>query len=72
MYNNFPGYQMPYFNYQSPSAVQLQQEQVTQVNGKASVDQIQLAPNSSKLVMDYGGKSGECIHCQHAPQGLLL
>lgn len=56
MYNNFPGYQMPYFNYQSPSAVQpsvqLQQEQVTQVNGKASVDQIQLAPNSSKLVMD--------------------
>lgn len=56
MYNNpFPGYQMPYFNYQSPSAVQvpaLQQEQVTQVNGKASVDQIQLAPNSSKIVMD--------------------
>ena len=31
---------------------QLQQEQVTQVNGRASVDQIQLAPNSSKLVMD--------------------
>ena len=31
---------------------QLQQEQVTQVNGRASVEQIQLAPNSSKLVMD--------------------
>ena len=36
----------------APQQPQLQQEQVTQVNGRASVEQIQLAPNSSKLVMD--------------------
>lgn len=30
----------------------LPQQQITQVNGKASVDTIQLAPNSSILVMD--------------------
>lgn len=53
-YNPYPQYTgySPY-NSQAP-AVQppLQQEQVTQVNGRASVEQIQLAPNSSKLVMD--------------------
>ena len=30
----------------------MQPQQVTQVNGKASVDQIKLAPNSSILLMD--------------------
>ena len=35
----------PYFH-------QLPQQQIIQVNGKASVDTIQLAPNSSVLVMD--------------------
>ena len=52
MFNPYPNYQNAYqYGYQ-PSAPVLQQEQVTQVNGKASVEQIQLAPNSSKLVMD--------------------
>ena len=53
-YNPYPGYQTPYqaaFQ-QAAQQPQLQQEQVTQVNGKASVEQIKLAPNSSKLVMD--------------------
>lgn len=52
MFSPYMNYQTPYqYGYQpAPSA--LQQEQVTQVNGKASVEQIQLAPNSSKLVMD--------------------
>ena len=35
--------------YQHPT---LPQQQIIQVNGKASVDTIQLAPNSSVLVMD--------------------
>ena len=55
MYNDpFSGYQMPYqYGFQNTQAsMQLRPEQVTQVNGKASVDQIQLAPNSSKIVMD--------------------
>ena len=39
----------PYF-YQQQNY--LPQQQVIQVNGKASVDTIQLAPNSSVLVMD--------------------
>ena len=55
MYNNpYSGFQNPYtYGFQTvPQQMPLQQEQVTQVNGKASVDQIQLAPNSSKLVMD--------------------
>ena len=47
MYNN------PYYNYnpymQRPA---LAQQQIIQVNGKASVDTIQLAPNSSLLAMD--------------------
>ena len=47
MYNN------PYYNYnpymQKPA---LPQQQIIQVNGKASVDTIQLAPNSSLLAMD--------------------
>lgn len=45
-YQNYP-YQQ---SYQSPYVPQRQQ--VIQVNGKASVDTIQLAPNSSVLVMD--------------------
>lgn len=39
----------PFYN---PYQFQLPQQQITQVNGKASVDTIQLAPNSSILVMD--------------------
>lgn len=38
----------PYQNYQNI----LPPQQIVQVNGKASVDTIQLAPNSSILVMD--------------------
>ena len=44
----------PYFyqqNYQQQQNY-LPQQQIIQVNGKASVDTIQLAPNSSVLVMD--------------------
>ena len=44
MYNN------PYF-YNPPQNI-LPSQQIIQVNGKASVDTIQLAPNSSVLVMD--------------------
>lgn len=46
-------YQNPYQNYPNyPYQSQLPKQQVIQVNGKASVDTIQLAPNSSVLVMD--------------------
>ena len=41
-------YQNPFFQV-SP---QLQPQQVTQVNGRASVEQLKLAPNSSLLAMD--------------------
>ena len=41
-------FQNPYFQ----ATQQLQPQQVTQVNGKASVEQIKLAPNSSLLAMD--------------------
>lgn len=40
----------PYF--QPQVQMPLPQQQITQVNGKASVDTIQLAPNSSILVLD--------------------
>lgn len=46
-YNAFNPYQMGQHN-----APTLQQQQIIQVNGKASVDTIQLAPNSSVLLMD--------------------
>ena len=49
MYNN------PYYNpYNNPYMQRpaLAQQQIIQVNGKASVDTIQLAPNSSVLLMD--------------------
>ena len=36
----------------NPYFQNLQPQQVTQVNGRASVDQIKLAPNSSVLLMD--------------------
>ena len=56
MYNPYPSYN-PYF--QQMQAMQtsapvptLPQQQIIQVNGKASVDTISLAPNSSILVMD--------------------
>lgn len=60
MYNpyNFNMYNNPYNNFFQPQQSQTQQtnilpqQQIIQVNGKASVDTIQLAPNSSVLVMD--------------------
>lgn len=49
----FPYYNQQYSGYyQQPSAPTLPQQQIIQVNGKASVDTIQLAPNSSVLLMD--------------------
>lgn len=51
MYNP---YSNPY-GYNQPNAFQqniLPQQQIIQVNGKASVDTMQLAPNSSLLAMD--------------------
>ena len=47
MYNP---YQMPYNYFQNQNS--LPQQQIIQVNGKASVDTMQLAPNSSLLAMD--------------------
>ena len=47
MYNP---YRNPYTLYNQPNL--LPQQQIIQVNGKSSVDTIQLAPNSSVLVMD--------------------
>lgn len=41
-------YQNPFFQPNPP----LQPQQVVQVNGKASVEQLKLAPNSSLLAMD--------------------
>ena len=60
MYNPYGQYYNPYqYGQQAYNAFQqpqqsntLPQQQVIQVNGKASVDTIQLAPNSSILVMD--------------------
>jgi len=55
MYNPNPYYAAfnPYAMAQQHSAAPtLQQQQIIQVNGKASVDTIQLAPNSSVLLMD--------------------
>ena len=51
MYNPYPN---PY-GYNQPNVFQqniLPQQQIIQVNGKASVDTMQLAPNSSLLAMD--------------------
>ena len=42
----------PYQQMFNPYQNQLQHQQIIQVNGKASVDTIQLAPNSSLLAMD--------------------
>lgn len=47
MYSPYPQYN-PFIQQQNT----LPQQQIVQVNGKASVDTIQLAPNSSILVMD--------------------
>ena len=49
MYNTNPYYFNPYYQQQQNV---LPTQQIVQVNGKASVDTIQLAPNSSILVMD--------------------
>ena len=46
----FNPYQNPYGFY--PNQNTLPQQQIIQVNGKASVDTMQLAPNSSLLAMD--------------------
>jgi len=53
MYNN-PYYAAfnPYAMAQQHSTPVLQPQQIIQVSGKASVDTIQLAPNSSLLAMD--------------------
>lgn len=53
MYNN-PYYTAfnPYAMAQHTPTPALQPQQIIQVNGKASVDTIQLAPNSSLLAMD--------------------
>ena len=44
--------QQQYVGFQQPATPTLPQQQIIQVNGKASVDTIQLAPNSSVLLMD--------------------
>lgn len=52
-YNPYQYGQQVYNAFQQPQQNNtLPQQQVIQVNGKASVDTIQLAPNSSILVMD--------------------
>ena len=51
MFNN-PYFTNPYMQNQMPQQPVLPQQQVVQVNGKASVDTIRLAPNSSVLVLD--------------------
>ena len=53
MYNLYQTYS-GYPNHYQPAAYAnvLPQQQIIQVNGKASVDSIQLAPNSSVLLMD--------------------
>ena len=50
-YQPYPYYQ-PYMSNQMQTTPTLPAQQIIQVNGKASVDTIQLAPNSSVLVMD--------------------
>ena len=50
-YQPYPYYQ-PYISNQMQTTPTLPAQQIIQVNGKASVDTIQLAPNSSVLVMD--------------------
>ena len=53
IYNNpYQFYQSPYQSPVMQNPNLMQPQQVTHVNGKASVDTIQLAPNSSILVMD--------------------
>jgi len=51
MFSPYYGQQFSSY-YQQPSTPTLPQQQIIQVNGKASVDTIQLAPNSSVLLMD--------------------
>lgn len=48
----YPNYYNQAFNQNFQPNNYLPQQQIIQVNGKASVDTIQLAPNSSVLVMD--------------------
>ena len=48
MYNPYPNL----YGYVQPTNPTLPQQQIIQVNGKASVDMMQLAPNSSVLAMD--------------------
>ena len=51
MYNPYQFYN-PYMNQPQVQAPVLPQQQIIQVNGKASIDTLQLAPNSSLLAMD--------------------
>ena len=43
---------LPGFQPQAPAANVLPQQQVLQANGKASIDALKMAPNSSVLIMD--------------------
>ena len=49
MFNPYPN---PYGFYQAPNHNLMPQQQIIQVNGRASIDSMQLAPNSSLLAMD--------------------
>ena len=51
MYNPYQQYQ-PYQQQMFQQSQMIPQQQIIQVNGKASVDTIHLAPNSSILVLD--------------------
>ena len=53
MFPNYGNFPMPWPSYQSPRP-SLPQQQVVTVAGAESLAQIQLAPNSSMLVMDQG------------------
>ena len=50
MFQNYGAYPMPWPTYQAPRPV-LPQQQIVQVAGPDSLAQIQMAPNSSMLVM---------------------
>jgi len=55
MYNPYQFYNTytnPYMNQPQVQTPVLPQQQIIQVNGKASIDTLQLAPNSSLLAMD--------------------
>ena len=51
-YQFYNSYNNPYMNQPQAQMPILPQQQIIQVNGKASIDTLQLAPNSSLLAMD--------------------